>query len=99
MCDPTLMICGCAEDSQCPSGDYCDSGTCAPKEPDGDPCTTANQCQSGLCADGACNGIVATGNGFCALREGGGEGGGAAGFAGLVLVAAGLGRRRSRRRP
>ncbi len=50
----SACISACAADSDCKGGNYCGSGTCAPKKPDGVSCTATGECQSGVCADGFC---------------------------------------------
>ncbi len=102
-CAGTSMTCvptGCSNDSECPTGDWCNTMTaaCLPKLPSGSDCSAADQCISGACDNGACDGIVASGNGvLCSASpaQGQGDGSGLAAF-GLALAAAALTRRRRR---
>src|SRR5262249_40114667 len=42
-------------DSPCnASKQYCDTGACTPKKPDGEPAAAPNECISGLVSDGVC---------------------------------------------
>lgn len=54
LCAGNFCSGGCTIDSQCQSGNYCDAGTCTPKQDDGKACTGGNQCTSGNCIDGVC---------------------------------------------
>lgn len=44
----------CSADSDCVSGNYCASGTCASKQNDGAACTVASQCKNANCVSGIC---------------------------------------------
>ena len=102
-CDMTTMLCvatttTCTTDSRgCPSGEYCADGTCEVKLPDGSMCDASDQCQSDSCVDGVCassNGLISLGGGCTTEGTGPSDGGAAASLFGLMLVAAGLKRRR-----
>ncbi len=52
---PTLAACSaCAVDADCPSGDFCAAGACAPKLANGAACSTTTPCASGWCVEGVC---------------------------------------------
>ncbi len=53
----------CVADADCASGNYCNAGTCAPKQANGGACVMANACQSGFCTDGTCCNTAC--NGLC----------------------------------
>lgn len=44
----------CSNDSQCPTGKYCNGLTCIPAAGNGAQCTASNHCASGVCIDGVC---------------------------------------------
>ena len=44
----------CATDPDCPTGRWCDNGTCRVQREQGMPCERATQCGSGFCTDGVC---------------------------------------------
>ena len=55
-CNETLTACqgGCAIDTDCPSGFFCQAGSCAPQLGDGGGCNRSTMCQNGNCTDGVC---------------------------------------------
>lgn len=60
----TQQFCGCAMDSDCPTGDECQSGQCVTPPPGGEPCGT-NTCGAGtVCCNAAC-GMCAAPNVAC----------------------------------
>ncbi|MFT3771836.1 MAG: kelch repeat-containing protein [Minicystis sp.] len=81
-CDPAgcaggACLSGCTTDPDCVGSAYCNSGTCAPQKPLGQPATTPNQCLSGIMADGVCCNVPCTGTcqACTALLKGGGADG------------------------
>ena len=60
LCDPGLCSNGtcdltCVADSDCSTtGAYCNTGTCAPQKPVGQPAAQPNECQTGFASDGVC---------------------------------------------
>jgi hypothetical protein len=48
-CGPPCMM-----DTDCPSGRWCDKGTCRTQREQGEPCERKAQCGSGFCTDGVC---------------------------------------------
>ena len=55
VCDGALASCptSCSGDSQCVSGDYCNT-SCVSKKSNGQSCSAATQCSTGNCVDGTC---------------------------------------------
>ncbi|HEY4121760.1 MAG TPA: hypothetical protein VGM56_28030 [Byssovorax sp.] len=101
-CDMSTMTClaptpTCTTDADCPTGEYCAGTMCAVKLPDGSTCDTSAECQSDSCVNSLCSsgsGFISLGGG-CATDGGSStDGGAAASLFGLMLVAAGLKRRR-----
>src|SRR5262249_43392447 len=65
-CAPYLCVTGgctipCGDSTQCQTGNYCDLGTCKPKNPLGTACTAPEQCQLGFCVEGVCCNSACTG--------------------------------------
>jgi hypothetical protein len=61
----SLVCTACTQDTDCQSGNYCDStnngGTCTPTRTTAGACTAGNQCASGFCASGVCCNAACTG--------------------------------------
>src|SRR5581483_6065448 len=53
-CGASACKTSCAADDDCVAADWCQSGACAPRLPNGAACTGVNQCSSGFCSDGVC---------------------------------------------
>jgi len=52
----TVDVCGTCTgpDTDCPTGFFCNGGTCNKKRPQGTACTAGRECVTGSCADGVC---------------------------------------------
>jgi len=60
----------CTADIDCVTGDYCASGTCAPKKDNGGSCSANSQCKNGncvsnICCDSACGQCNSCATGTC----------------------------------
>ena len=55
-CSGSAATCpkGCALDTECKPGSYCNGGACKEKKTTGTACTDGKECASGNCADGLC---------------------------------------------
>jgi len=65
-CSPHLCLnnqCAnpCTADTDCVTGNFCDTGSCKAKLPNGQQCTAGTQCSSGFCVDGVCCDSACTG--------------------------------------
>lgn len=53
-CSGTVCAVTCTPSIQCPTGLWCDSGSCKAKKPTGTTCNGAAECVSAACIDGVC---------------------------------------------
>jgi len=56
LCNGAIATCpnSCNFDSDCSSGNFCDTGSCSLKKANGQLCDGNNECGSGICTDGYC---------------------------------------------
>ena len=83
LCKGSACATPCVSDLDCVSGNFCEAGTCKPKQANGATCAGPNACISNYCVDGVCCATACTG--LCQACSVAKKGGGAGGECGPIV--------------